>query len=116
VPVPLPNGLVLIGDPYDVTASGALVMLERPAVLKLHYNSALVNSPSAPDGLGIYRWDPIGATWQEVPGNLDEGQKEMVAPVVNLGTYALLTPPGPWMESSPDELFLPIILRNNDGT
>jgi len=107
VPGPLPADLVLIGDPYDVTASGALVTLEKPAVLKLHYDRALVNSSSAPEGLGIYRWDPIGETWQAVPGSLDEEQKAMVAPVTTLGTYALLA-----SEPSHHVIFLPVVPKN----
>jgi len=114
VPGPLPAGLVLLGNPYDVTASGALVTLEKPAVLKLHYDKSLVRSSSAPEGLGIYRWDPISETWQEVPGSLDEEQKAMVASVTTLGTYALLAPPGPWMEPLPNEVFLPIVIKNSE--
>jgi hypothetical protein len=110
VPGPLPEGLVLIGDPYDVTASGALVTLEKPAILKLHYDQALVATESAPDGLGLYRWNPISETWQAVAGTLDEEQKAVVAPATTLGTYALLAPPGPWMGSQ-DRVFLPLVLK-----
>ena len=111
-PGPLPAGLVLLGDPYDVTASGALVELEKPAILKLHYDGALVNSSSAPPGLGIYRWDPTGETWQAVSGDLDEEQKAIVASVTTLGTYALLAPPGSWMKPLPYGIFLPVILKD----
>jgi hypothetical protein len=107
VPGSLPDGLALIGNPYDVTASGALVTLEKPAVLKLHYDGALLASSLAPDGLGIYRWDPNSATWQAVPGSLDEGQKAVVAPVRILGTYALLAP-----QPSSTGIYLPIIIRD----
>jgi len=110
LPGPLPGGLVLVGDPYDVTGSGALVTLEKPAVLKLRYDGALVTSASAPAGLGIYRWDPDGKGWQAVTGSVDEGQRVMVAPVTVLGTYALLGPdsivPPPGQKT-----FLPIILN-----
>ena len=109
VPGPLPEGLVLIGDPYDITASGALVELERPALLKLHYDGGLVRSALAPEGLGLYRWDPNGGTWQAVPASLDEERRAMVAPVTTLGTYALLASPGSWMWSH--TIFLPVILK-----
>jgi len=109
VPGPLPEGLVLIGDPYDITASGALVELERPALLKLHYDGGLVRSALAPEGLGLYRWDPNGGTWQAVPAGLDEERRAMVAPVTTLGTYALLASPGSWMWSH--TIFLPVILK-----
>jgi len=108
LPGPLPEGLVLVGDPYDVTGSGALVTLEKPAVLRLHYDGALVTSASAPAGLGLYRWDPRGERWQAVEGELDEEQRVIVAPVTALGTYALLAPPGPWMRNL---VFLPLILK-----
>jgi hypothetical protein len=110
VPGSLPDGLVLVGDPYDVTASGALVTLEEPAILTLHYDRALVSSSLAPEGLGVYRWDPSEGTWQEIGGSLDEDQRAMVAPVTTLGTYALLAPPGEWNE--PPQIFLPIILKD----
>jgi len=108
LPGPLPEGLVLVGDPYDVTGSGALVTLEKPAVLKLRYDGALVTSASAPEGLGTYRWDPDGKRWQAVEGELDEEQRVMVAPVDTLGAYALLAPPGLWMCN---HVFLPLILK-----
>jgi len=108
LPGPLPEGQVLVGDPYDVTGSGALVTLEKPAVLRLRYDRALVISASAPAGLGLYRWDPLGETWQAVVGELDEEQRVIVAPVTVLGTHALLAPPGPWMRNL---VFLPLILK-----
>jgi hypothetical protein len=109
VPGALPAGLVLVGDPYDVTASGAVVELEQPAVLKLHYDRALVGSATVPAGLGIYRWNPSSERWQWVPGSLDKEQRALVASVTTLGTYALLMPatgqPVRWQS------FLPLILK-----
>jgi hypothetical protein len=61
--------------------------------------------------LDIYRWDPNEETWQAVAGELDEGQRALVAPVTALGTYALLAPPGPWNEPPRNFVFLPIILK-----
>ncbi len=112
VPGSLPDGLLLVGDPYDVTVSGALVALEKPAVLKLHYDGALVASSSAPGGSGIYRWDPNGETWQEIGGSLDEEQKAIAASVTTLGTYALLAPPGPWNKPLQDVIFVPVVLKD----
>lgn len=111
VPGPPPAGLWLVGDPYDITASGALVVLEQPGLLTLHYDGALVTSSVAPAGLGIYRWDPNGELWQAKPGTLDETQKAVVAPVATLGTYALLAPAGSWNKPAPDTIFLPFILK-----
>jgi hypothetical protein len=106
LPGPLPAGLALVGDPYDVTASGALAELDLPGVLKLRYDGALIDSSSVLEGLGIYRWDPNSEAWRVVPGELDEEQRALVAPVTALGTYALLAP-----SISPHVVLLPIILK-----
>jgi N-acetylneuraminic acid mutarotase len=107
-PTAPPEGLHIVGNVYDVRLSGALEGLDKSALLKLHYDGALVNSSSAPEGLGIYRWDPNSGTWQEIGGSLDEEQKAVVIPVTTLGTYALLAPPGSW---EPSQNFLPLILK-----
>jgi hypothetical protein len=112
VPGPLPAGLVLVGDAYDVTASGALASLEKPAILTLHYDGALVNSSSTPAGLNIYHWNPISQLWQAVSGKLDEDHKVMIAPITVLGTYALLAPPGPGTGPGSNKILLPIILKD----
>ncbi|MDY7075799.1 MAG: YncE family protein [Chloroflexota bacterium] len=106
-PGPLPAGLVLVGNPYDVTASGAMATLEQPGILTLHYDGALVHSSSAPEGLGIYHWDSNSETWQETGGSLDEEQKAVVAPVTVLGIYALLSPSS---QPTQNVVFLPVIL------
>jgi hypothetical protein len=106
LPGSAPAELMLVGDPYDVTASGALTALQQPAVLKLRYD-ALLSSSLAPQTLGIYRWDPIRDSWDPVPGELDEGQRMLAATVTTLGTYALLAPPPPLQ----NPIFLPIILQ-----
>jgi hypothetical protein len=107
-PTAPPEGLQIVGNVYDVRLSGALEELEKPALLKLYYDGALVNSSSAPEGLGIRRWDPTSETWQAVAGSLDEEHRAMVASVTTLGTYALLAPPGSW---KPSQNFLPLILK-----
>ena len=111
VPGPPPQGLVPVGHPYDITASGALASLERPAVLKLHYDDALITSSVRPEALGLYRWDPVRQTWVEVPAHLDEGQQAVVAPVTALGTYLLLASPGSGGEPFQHVLFLPLLLK-----
>jgi hypothetical protein len=107
IPGPLPKGLALLGDPYDITASGAVVHLTKPAVLTLRYDEALVNPALALEDLGLYRWDPANHRWQTVPqSSLNEADKTMVAPVSLLGTYALLAPP-----PASSSVFLPIIRK-----
>lgn len=92
VPGPVPEGRVLVGEPYDITASGAVITMTKPAVLKLRYDGALMTPSSTPEELGIYRWDPNRQSWAEVPGRLDEEHQALVAPVTTLGTYALMMP------------------------
>jgi hypothetical protein len=109
-PGPAPPGLMLVGDPYDVTASGALTTLEQPAVLKLRYDDALITRLETLEGVGIYRWDPNTDTWQATPAVLDEGQKAFIASATTLGTYALLAPiPLPRLN------YLPVILQTRSG-
>jgi hypothetical protein len=106
IPGPLPKGLVLIGDPYDLTASGAVVKLSKKAVLTLRYDEALVNPGLTPKGLALYRWNPTGHTWELVKdSSLNEEDKAVVAPVSLLGTYALLALP-----TSP-AIYLPFISK-----
>jgi hypothetical protein len=112
VPGPLPDGLLLVGDPYGITASGALITLEKPGLLMLHYDGMLVNLSSTPEGLGIYRWNPTSEIWQAIPGSLDEEQKAMVAPITALGIYALMAPDGSWTDPPLKETFLPIIFKD----
>ena len=105
----LPEGLTLVGDPYDITASGALVELVRPAVLKLHYDKTLIDSSSVAATLAIYRWDPNSNTWQMVPGTRVEEQKTIAARVTMLGTYALLiSSEGP---GGGGKVYLPVVLK-----
>jgi len=107
-PGPLPEGWVLVGDPYDVPASGAVVALEKPAVLKLRYDTMLLLPSLALDQLAIHRWDPNDGTWHPVPGTVDAGQQAVSAPITTLGPYALLA-----QEATSERVFLPVVLRNS---
>ncbi len=106
IPGPLPDDLVLIGDPYAIIASGALSTLEKPAILTLRYDQTLVSIPEELTGLGIYRWDLNQQVWEKVPGHLDEDRRVMVASITMLDTFALLAPPGSW---NFHKIFLPLI-------
>jgi photosystem II stability/assembly factor-like uncharacterized protein len=111
LPGPLPHGLLLVGDAYDVTLSGGLNSLQKPARLMLRYDRALINRTTAPDGLAIYRWDSHNHTWNAVAGTLDAEHRALVASVQALGTYALLAPTGAWTQPEPRRTFLPLISR-----
>jgi hypothetical protein len=111
VPGPLPAGLTLVGDPYDVTASGALVTLTKSAILTLYYDEALVTPAAPPAGLSIYRWDPNQFVWQAVPGTVDQEHQAMAARVTALGVYALMAPPGSWTDPVKNKIYLPSIMK-----
>jgi FG-GAP-like repeat/FG-GAP repeat len=103
LPGSAPSGRELVGNVYDLSGSGALVQLERPGVLTLHYDRELVGAAGVPAGVALYRWVPSSANWQAVASELEEGQQGVVAPVQALGTYALFAP------STSQHIFLPIV-------
>jgi len=89
--------------------------LERPAILKLHYEDTLIASSVRPEALGLYWWDPVRQMWLKVPAHLDEDQQAVVAPVTALGTYVLLASPGPGGGTSQHVLFLPLLWKEAGG-
>jgi len=103
LPGPFPAGLQLVGDVYDLSASGSSPRLQRPAILTFHYDAAVVGS-QAPAGLALYHWDPNNSTWQQVAGALDPSDRAVVAAVRPLGSYALLAP------ASVPRAYLPIVV------
>ncbi len=105
-----PTGHVVVGEPYDITASGAVVSLEQPAVLSLRYDDALVNG-RLPAGLNIFHWNPTQRTWEPVTSRVDEAQRTLVAEVRTLGMYVLFAPAGPWTEARPGRVALPLVRR-----
>jgi photosystem II stability/assembly factor-like uncharacterized protein len=112
LPGPLPPGLAIVGDAYDITMSGGVATLAKPAALALRFDQTLVNSSEPPTGLAIYRWNPNNDTWQLVAdGELDKEHTTMAAPVTALGTYALLAPSGKWTQPAPHLIFISQISR-----
>jgi hypothetical protein len=106
IPGPLPNGLTLIGEAYDVTASGALVAFDIPVTLRARYDPALLN-PAA-ETPQLYRWNPGAERWENVPATPDAERHALVATVTRLGTYAVAAP----VDSGSDvEILLPLIVR-----
>ncbi len=92
IPGPLPPEMTLLGDPYDITASGALTRLEKPAVLAMHYDHHLLADGGTVADLAIYRWNPAEERWDLVPSDVDLSQGALVGTIQSLGTYALLIP------------------------
>lgn len=109
IPGPLPGGLTLVGDSYDMTVSGAATLL-KPVLLSLYYDKALVSGAAPPPGLKIYRWNPNSVSWQAVDGTIDPERRAVTAQVTELGAYALLAPPGDWQKPS-TTIFLPLVRR-----
>jgi hypothetical protein len=103
LPGPAPAGRALVGNVYALSGSGALVQLERPGVLTLHYDGGLLGGTGAPVGVALYRWEPGSASWQALASELDAAHQAVVAPVQALGTYALFAPPPSW------RTFLPLV-------
>lgn len=106
VPGPLPAGLALLGSPYDITASGAVVALERPGALSLHYDSAVAQG-RPPESIGLYRWDPAERQWRALPSVADPESGRRTASITALGTYALLAAGEPIQ--APLKVHLPLL-------
>ena len=104
LPGPAPRGYAVVGDAYNITASGAVATLEKPGVLKLYYDDATLKPGIEVERLEIRRWDPIDAVWKVVPTSLDAEQKVLSAAVKALGTYTL-------MVREQTQVYLPAIVR-----
>lgn len=110
VPGAPPVNHLVVGEAYDVTASGAVVSLEKPAVLTMHYDAILVNQMT-PSGLAIFAWRPVQQRWEPVPSRVDETQRTVAAQIEALGIYALFAPAGPWAEAQGTKAWLPLVRK-----
>ena len=82
-----PFNLEIIGEAYEVTASGNMNDLTKPAILTLSYEpqtNILSNT------LAIYKWDFTIGMWLEIGGSHDSTHHEVSTPITNLGLYALM--------------------------
>ncbi len=111
IPGSPPAGMLVVGDPYNLTLSGAVVNLQKPAVLKMIYHQALLDAQWAPQDLQIYWWNPSSQTWEAIPGEVDEYQKAIVAQVTRLGIYALMAPGAGTTPIQDEWVYLPVIIR-----
>ncbi len=91
---PPPAGYSVVGDIYNLTASGAASVLEKPGLIRLRYDNAMLPSALSPRHLKIFHWNPVSRAWEPltVSVTLDESRKMITAPVSVLGTYALMRP------------------------
>lgn len=90
LPGPLPQGMATVDSVYTFMASSTLLTLEKPALLSLRYESVVRSASVNPAPLLLYRWLPDQSRWSEVAAQRDDAEKALVAPVTNLGTYAVL--------------------------
>jgi hypothetical protein len=105
---PIPNGQRLVGNVYDLSASGAVGRLEKPALLRLYYDRALLTNEFDPATLRLHRWEPNEQVWQPVAATLDAENQLLIAAIQPLGAYALLAPDEGGL---PTPQYLPIIQR-----
>ncbi|NOZ72247.1 MAG: hypothetical protein GXP38_10095 [Chloroflexi bacterium] len=100
----VPPGYTVVGNAYSITASGAVVTLEKSALLRLHYNDTVLPPEIDPERLEIRRWDPVTSTWKTISATLDDEQRTLSAAVDVLGTYAL-------MVQTQTQVYLPAIVQ-----
>jgi hypothetical protein len=105
LPGPLPAGMTIIGEAYDITVSGALTQFDTPALLRFSYDAAQVHARVVPQQQ-IYRWDPTVQQWQALPSNIATERQVVTAPIRTLGVYALLQPT---VSNAPSSVWLPLL-------
>jgi hypothetical protein len=100
LPGPLPPANHLVGQPYSIRPSGALVLSDQPMSLKLAYD-ALELGDAGPHNLSIYAWEPAGQTWVEKGGILFAEQNHLSIATSRFTTYALFDLPA-WRDTFAD--------------
>lgn len=91
-PGPLPVGYRLVGSVYNIHASGALVVSDRPMSLRLYYNDAFL-AGADPHTVRILTWNVTAQRWDEVESRLFYEQSYLSAPVSRFAPYALASTP-----------------------
>jgi len=92
-PGSIPPDMTAVGDIYEITASGSLATLERPASLTVAYDVALLSEEMMPERLDLYWWDPVNQQWQALNATLDQEHTVLNTSIQALGAYALLAKP-----------------------
>ncbi|MEZ4867531.1 MAG: sialidase family protein [Caldilineaceae bacterium] len=86
-PGPLPIGHILLGNPYRIAASGAVITLAKPILFKFHLPATV---DFAQDTLALYWWNVNSDEWQVIASKYDLAQNAFLALTADLGTYALM--------------------------
>lgn len=98
---PPPPGHRLVGQPYSIRASGALVQSDSPMALRLAYDPLWFASRDAAHSLSIFSWDAVGQTWLEQGGTLFFHQNHLSLPIQQFTTYTLMEIPA-WRDTFAD--------------
>jgi hypothetical protein len=115
-PIAPPEGWQVIGNVYDITASGAEDEACRPFVLKLHYDPEILKGNLiAPETLRIYRWEPDPdlndptnrAHWVALTGSQLEADQSVSIATDRFGVYALMG------SRTATPIYLPLIMVSN---
>jgi hypothetical protein len=92
-PGPITIGHQLLGKPYSVRPSGAIISSTKPMLLKLFYTDTTLGSTD-PHTLSLLEWDPVGLTWDDLGGVLDDLIEGSVTTTTDRFTvYALMSVP-----------------------
>lgn len=93
-PLP-PAGSSVIGQVYDATAAyvdgSSFTGFSQPVSLTISYPATTSATTAAQYVIAQYN----GAVWQNLPATLDTAHGTLVAPVSNVGVFAILSAPAP---------------------
>lgn len=93
IPGPLPWGHQLVGQPYSVRPSGAIVTSTQPMLLKLFYTDTTLGDVD-PHTLSVLQWEPVAREWDDLGGSLDDAIEHSVSTTTDRFTvYALMSTP-----------------------
>lgn len=98
------DGLVRVGDAYEILVSTGQSALNATAYLHMHYppGASGVLSPT----LGIYRWDQAGQRWLALGGDVDGEINRVGVGINGLSVFAVLGEP-----AAAQRLYLPLVIR-----
>lgn len=89
-PGPLPDGYRLVGSAYSARASGALLVANKPMLLRIYYNDILL-AGADPHTLSIFAWDASAYRWENLGGQLFYTARHLSVATSRFTTYALMT-------------------------